>query len=119
MIVDGQIAGGVAQGIANALYEEVVYDDAGNLLTASFADYLPPTAAEIPDIDIVHMVTLSPATVTGAKGVGEGGAIGAPAAVLNAISDALSPFGIEALEMPATPGRIRDLLRKAGISPHG
>jgi carbon-monoxide dehydrogenase large subunit len=119
MIVDGQIAGGVAQGIANALYEEVIYDDDGNLLTASFADYLPPTAAEIPDIDIVHMETLSPATVTGAKGVGEGGAIGAPAAVLNAVSDALSPFGIEALEMPATPGRIRDLLRKAGISPHG
>ncbi|MCA3574137.1 MAG: xanthine dehydrogenase family protein molybdopterin-binding subunit [Aestuariivirga sp.] len=119
MIVDGQIAGGVAQGIANALYEEVVYDDAGNLLTASFADYLPPTAAEIPEIDIVHMETISPATVTGAKGVGEGGAIGAPAAVLNAISDALSPFGIEALEMPATPDRIRDLLRKAGISPHG
>lgn len=113
MIVDGQIRGGVAQGIANALYEEIVYDSDGNLLTASLADYLPPTCAEIPDIEIAHMVTLSEATITRAKGVGEGGAIGAPAAVLNAVCDALSPFGIEILEMPATPQRIRDLIRRA------
>jgi carbon-monoxide dehydrogenase large subunit len=115
MIVDGQITGGVAQGIANALFEEIVYDHTGNLLTASFADYLPPTAAEIPEIEIMHMETVSPESVTKAKGVGEGGAIGAPAAVLNAICDALSPFGIELFELPATPQRIRDALRRAGV----
>jgi carbon-monoxide dehydrogenase large subunit len=119
MIVDGQIAGGVAQGIANALFEEVIYDETGNLLTASFADYLVPTSAEIPEIEIVHMETVSPESVTKAKGVGEGGAIGAPAAVINAIVDALSPFGVEIFELPATPQRIRDHLRRAGVSTHG
>jgi carbon-monoxide dehydrogenase large subunit len=119
MIVDGQIAGGVAQGIANALFEEVIYDATGNLLTASFADYLVPTSAEIPEIEIVHMETVSPESVTKAKGVGEGGAIGAPAAIINAIVDALSPFGVEIFELPATPQRIRDHLRRAGVSTHG
>jgi aerobic carbon-monoxide dehydrogenase large subunit len=119
MIVDGQIAGGVVQGIANALFEEMIYDESGNLLTASFADYLPPTSAEIPEIEITHMETVSPESVTKAKGVGEGGAIGAPAAVVNAIVDALSPFGIELFELPATPQRIREQLRKAGASVHG
>jgi carbon-monoxide dehydrogenase large subunit len=113
MIVDGQIAGGVAQGIGNALYEEAVYDEDGNFLTASLADYLPPTALEIPDIEIVHMVTISPETITKAKGVGEGGTIGAPAAVLNAVADALSPFGVEINEMPQTPQRLRALVRAA------
>jgi carbon-monoxide dehydrogenase large subunit len=119
MIVDGQITGGVAQGIANALFEEMIYDENGNLLTASFADYLPPTSAEIPEIEITHMETVSPESVTKAKGVGEGGAIGAPAAIINAIVDALSPFGIELFELPATPQRIREQLRKAGVSVHG
>ena len=113
MIADGQIHGGVAQGIANALYEELVHDGDGNLLTASLMDYLPPTAAEIPPIEIDHLATASDATVTGAKGLGEGGAIGAPAAVLNAISDALAPLAIEVNEMPATPERIRTLIRRA------
>jgi carbon-monoxide dehydrogenase large subunit len=118
MIVNGQICGGVAQGIANALFEEVVYDAAGNILTGSLADYLPPTCAEIPPIEIVHLETTSDASLTKAKGLGEGGAIGAPAAVLGAISDALRPFGIEVLEMPATPQRIRELLRAlAGETP--
>jgi carbon-monoxide dehydrogenase large subunit len=112
MIVDGQIHGGVAQGIANALLEEIVYDSSGNPLTTSMMDYLPPTAAEIPDIEIIHLETVSDFTATGAKGVGEGGAIGAPAAVLNAISDALRPFQVEVFEMPATPQRIRALLRE-------
>jgi carbon-monoxide dehydrogenase large subunit len=116
MIVDGQIAGGVAQGIANALFEEMIYDDTGNLVTASFADYLPPTAAEIPDIETIHMETISPETVTGAKGVGEGGAIGAPAAIINAICDALEPFGVELFELPASPQRVRDALHRAGVS---
>ncbi len=113
MIVDGQIQGGVAQGIANALYEEIVYDEGGNLLTASLADYLPPTVAEMPDIEIHHLATMTDASATRAKGVGEGGAIGAPAAVLNAIADALEPFGVEPLHLPATPERIRALIRNA------
>jgi aerobic carbon-monoxide dehydrogenase large subunit len=113
MIVDGQVHGGVAQGIANALYEELKYDGEGNLLTTSLADYLPPTAAEVPPIEIHHLETISQATITGAKGVGEGGAIGAPAAVVNAIVDALSPFGVEFFEMPVTPPRIREKLREA------
>jgi aerobic carbon-monoxide dehydrogenase large subunit len=112
MIVDGQIHGGVAQGIANALYEEIVYDDLGNCLTTSLADFLPPTMHEIPTIEILHSCTLSEATITRAKGVGEGGLIGAPACVINAIVDALSPFGIEIFEMPASPQRILDHIRR-------
>ena len=115
MIVDGQIHGGVAQGIANALLEEIVYDSAGNPLTTSMMDFLPPTLAEIPDIEIIHLATVSDFTATGAKGVGEGGTIGAPAAVLNAVSDALRPFDVELFEMPATPQRIRALLRERMI----
>jgi carbon-monoxide dehydrogenase large subunit len=108
----------VAQGIANALFEEMIYDETGNLLTTSFADYLLPTSAEMPEIEIVHMETVSPESVTRAKGVGEGGAIGAPAAIVNAIVDALSPFGVEIFEMPATPQRIREHLRHAGVGVH-
>ncbi|MBV8936574.1 MAG: xanthine dehydrogenase family protein [Alphaproteobacteria bacterium] len=113
MIVEGQIHGGVAQGIANALYERVVYDDAGNPLTGSLSDYLVPTMAEIPKLEIHHLVTPTDASVTGAKGVGEGGTIGAPAAVLNAVSDALAPFGVGIFEMPITPQRVLHLLREA------
>jgi carbon-monoxide dehydrogenase large subunit len=113
MIVDGQICGGVAQGIANALFEQIVYDDSGNILTASLADYTPPTAREIPPIEIHHLQTLTSASVTKAKGLGEGGAVGAPAAVINAINDALAPLGVAIEELPATPQRIRAALRSA------
>jgi carbon-monoxide dehydrogenase large subunit len=113
MIADGQIHGGVAHGIANALYEEIVYDETGNILTSTLADYLPPTAREIPPIELHHMETLTPASVTQAKGLGEGGGIGAPAAIINAINDALAPFGVSIDEMPATPQRIRAALRAA------
>ena len=116
MIVDGQIHGGVAQGIANALFEEIIYDESGNIVTASLADYLPPTAREIPDIEIHHLATPTQASVAKAKGLGEGGAIGAPAAVVNAINDALAPFGVSIDEFPATPQRIRAALRAAGIA---
>jgi carbon-monoxide dehydrogenase large subunit len=112
MIADGQIHGGVAQGIANALLEEIVYDETGNILTATLADYLPPTAREIPPIEIRHLETATDASITHAKGLGEGGAIGAPAAVVNAINDALSPFGVSIDEFPATPRRIREALRR-------
>jgi aerobic carbon-monoxide dehydrogenase large subunit len=113
MIVDGQVLGGVAQGIGNALLEEIVYDDTGNILTATLADFLPPTSREIPPIEVFHLETLSEATITRSKGLGEGGAIGAPAAILNAINDALAPFGVVVNEMPATPQRIRAALRQA------
>lgn len=113
VIVDGQIAGGVVQGIANALYEEIVYDEGGNILTTSLLDYLPPTASEVPSIEIHHLETITQASITGAKGLGEGGAIGAPAAVINTVSDALRPLGVEVMEMPATPDRLRHLIRIA------
>lgn len=113
-IVDGQIHGGVAQGIAGALYEELIYDELGNPLTASMMDYLLPTLTEIPSIEVFHLETPSAATLTGAKGLGEGGTIGAPAAVLNAISDALGPLGIEVNATPATPERLRALIRAKG-----
>lgn len=112
MIVDGQLHGGVTQGIAGALYEEIVYDEDGNILTTSLQDYLPPTMAEVPDIEIHHLETVSDASLTGAKGLGEGGTIGAPAAVINAISDALRPLGVEVNETPATPARLRRLVRE-------
>ncbi len=113
MIVDGQIVGGVAQGLANALLEEIIYDERGNILTATLADYLLPTAREMPPLAIHHRETLTPASVTKAKGLGEGGAIGAPAAIVNAINDALVPFGATIDEIPATPQRIRTALRAA------
>ncbi len=113
MIVDGQIHGGVAQGIANALFEEILYDETGNILTATLADYMQPTAREIPSIEIHHLETLTEASITKAKGLGEGGAIGPPAAVVNAINDALTPFGVSIDVFPATPQRIRAVLRPA------
>jgi carbon-monoxide dehydrogenase large subunit len=113
MIADGQVHGGIAQGIGNALLEEIVYSDTGDILTSTLADYLPPTAREIPVIELHHMETYSDASITKAKGVGEGGAIGAPAAVINAINDALAPFDVSIDEIPATPRKIRAALRSA------
>ena len=113
MIADGQILGGVAQGIGNALFEEIVYDENGNILTATLADFLVPTSREIPPIDLLHLQTLNGTTITRSKGLGEGGAIGAPAAILNAINDAIAPFGVAINDMPATPQRIRAALRHA------
>ncbi len=114
MIADGQVHGGVAQGIGNALLEEIIYDETGNILTSTLADFLPPTAREIPELELHHLKTLTGNTITKAKGLGEGGAIGAPAAVINAINDALSSFGVSIDEMPATPQRIRAALRSSG-----
>jgi carbon-monoxide dehydrogenase large subunit len=113
MIAEGQVHGGIAQGIGNALLEEIVYDESGGILTANLADYMPPTAREMPPIELHHMETPSTTSITQAKGLGEGGSIGAPAAVINAINDALTPFGVEIDEMPATPQRIRAALRAA------
>jgi carbon-monoxide dehydrogenase large subunit len=117
MIADGQVCGGIAQGIGNALLEEIVYDETGNILTSTLADYLPPTAREIPTIELHHMDTPSTQTNTKAKGLGEGGGIGAPAAIVNAINDALSLFGVEIDEIPATPQRVRAALRASPSFP--
>lgn len=92
-----------------------MYDATGNILTASLADFLPPTAREVPAIEVHHLETLSEASLTKAKGLGEGGTIGAPAAIANAINDALAPFGVSIDEMPATPQRIRAALRAVGM----
>jgi aerobic carbon-monoxide dehydrogenase large subunit len=106
MIVEGQVHGAVAQGIGAALYEEIIYDEAGQLLTASLSDYGIPVASEVPSITTVHLETESPTTVGGFRGMGEGGTIGAPAAIANALADALAPFGAEIFELPMTPERL-------------
>ena len=115
MIADGQVVGGIAQGIGNALLEEIIYDEGGGILTANLADYMPPTASEMPPIELHHIETPSTQSITKAKGLGEGGCIGAPAAVVNAINDALSPFGVQIDEIPATPQRIRAALRASSF----
>ena len=104
-VVEGQIAGGTVQGIGGALYEHLAYDEDGNPVTTTFLDYLLPTAAEAPVIEYGHLETPGPGP-GGYKGVGEGGAIGAPPAVINAVNDALSPFGVAITEQPLTPSRI-------------
>lgn len=114
MIVDGQVHGGVAQGVAAALYERLVYDDNGQPLSGTFADYLVPTAAEIPTIEIHHLETPSAHSETGAKGMGEGGTIGAPAAIANAVADALAHLGVEIDELPISPERLLATIRHAG-----
>jgi carbon-monoxide dehydrogenase large subunit len=106
MIVDGQILGGAAQGIGTALYEEMPFDASGQPLASTLADYLLPSATEIPAIRIEHMATPSPYTSFGQKGIGEGGAIAPPAAIANAINDALRGLGVEITQSPITPRRL-------------
>ena len=113
MIVDGQVHGGVAQGIGAALYEEVVHDESGQILTGSFVDYVVPSAAEIPDMAVIHLETESPSTLGGYRGMGEGGTIGAPAAIANAVADALSGLDARVNELPITPDRLFRLIRDA------
>jgi carbon-monoxide dehydrogenase large subunit len=110
-IVEGQARGGIAQGIAGALFEEVTYDAQGEPSCASFIDYQVPTAAEMPDISVHHLETPCAFTRNGAKGAGEGGTIGAPAAVLNAVNDALRSTGIELDDTPITPEAVHRALR--------
>ena len=108
-VVEGQIAGGVAQGIGGVLLEHLAYDEDGNPVATTFMDYLLPTATDVPMIEYGHIETPSPGP-GGFKGVGEGGAIGAPPAVVNAVADALSPFGVTVTRLPLTPSRIVALL---------
>ncbi|MDQ6670831.1 MAG: molybdopterin-dependent oxidoreductase, partial [Chloroflexota bacterium] len=112
-IVEGQIHGGVAQGIAGAFYEHLFFDANGQLINASFMDFLMPTAVEVPEIEVAHLETPSPLNPLGVKGVGEAGTIPVPALVAEAIEDALSPFGVRIHEMPLSPPRIRELIEAA------
>src|SRR5207237_10379869 len=105
-IVDGQIHGGLAQGVAQALYEEAVYDNDANLLTSNMVTYLVGSAAEFPRWELHRTETPSPTNPLGVKGVGETGSIASPAAVMNAVVDALAADGVTAIDMPATPERV-------------
>ncbi len=120
-IVEGQIHGGVAQGIGGALYERIVYDPQGQPLTTTFMDFLIPTAMEVPAIEVVHTETPSPLNPLGVKGVGEAGAIPVPALVAEAVDDALAPFGVRVREMPLSPMRILELIAegRARAAPAG
>ena len=106
LLVDEQIRGGVVQGLGAALWEECVYDDAGQMLNASMADYLVPMAAELPDIVCGHVESPTAESDLGAKGAGEAGTCGAPVAVMNALNDALAPFGAKLTDMPFTPQKV-------------
>jgi CO/xanthine dehydrogenase Mo-binding subunit len=113
MIVDGQIAGAIAQGIGIALLEETAYGPDGQFLAGSLMDYLYPSTTEVPEFGIAHLETPSPVSINGVKGMGESGVIGAPAAILNAIVDALVPFDVQVDRTPVTPSYLRDLLRES------
>jgi aerobic carbon-monoxide dehydrogenase large subunit len=113
LIVDGQIQGGVAHGVGNALFEWMAYDDNGNPLTANLADYVLPTADDVPEVRIIHLASPTPINPLGVKGVGEGGTIAAPAAIIAAVEDALKPFGVKVDEFPLSPRRIFELLHES------
>jgi carbon-monoxide dehydrogenase large subunit len=113
MLIEGQIHGGVAYGIGQALYERVHYDEEGQLVTGTFVDYALPTAAELPDFETDRTVTPSPVNSLGAKGVGEAGTIAASAAVTNAVIDALRPLGVDYINMPLSPMRIWEAISEA------
>jgi carbon-monoxide dehydrogenase large subunit len=113
IIVEGQIHGGVAQGVGGGLLEEMVYDDQGQLLTGTFMDYLVPTSMELPPIETVHLEYPSPRNVLGIKGIGEGGAISPPAALANAVEDALAPLGVRVRRAPLGPSAVLELIEAA------
>jgi carbon-monoxide dehydrogenase large subunit len=116
MVVDGQICGGLAQGIGTALYEEMPFDGSGQPLASTFAEYLLPSSTEVPAPRIDHMETLSPYTEFGVKGIGEGGAIAPPAAIANAVNDALKSLKAEVLQSPITPRRVLEAIAAARSS---
>jgi len=113
MVVDGQIFGGFAQGIGTALYEEMPFDASGQPLATTLADYLLPGPTEVPSPRLDHMETPSPYTQFGVKGIGEGGAIAPPAAIVNALNDALRPLGVELMRSPVTPYRVVEAILAA------
>ena len=111
-LVDGQVLGGAVHGIGNALFERMIYDDSGQPLTGNLAEYLVPTAPELPNIEITHRDTPSPLNPLGVKGVGESGTVPAPAAIASAVEDALRPFDVHITETPLSPDRIVELIRQ-------
>jgi aerobic carbon-monoxide dehydrogenase large subunit len=115
-IVEGQIHGGLAQGIAQALYEEAVYDDQGNLQTGSLLDYYMPSAADLPHFDLDRTETPATSNPLGVKGVGEAGAIASTPAVVNAVVDALRPLGVNDVRMPTSPRNVWDAIQAASAS---
>jgi carbon-monoxide dehydrogenase large subunit len=110
IIVEGQVHGGVAQGVGGGLLEEIVYGDDGQLLSGTLMDYAVPRADDLPAIECVHLEYASPRNPLGLKGLGEGGAISPPAALANAIDDALAPLGVRVTGTPALPARVRALI---------
>ena len=110
MIVDGQIHGGIAHGIGNALFEWMGYDDSAQPVTTTFADYLLPTATELPMLTVMYKETPSPLNPLGVKGVGEVGTIPAAAALISAVEDALSPFGVHIAQVPISPQKLIELI---------
>ncbi len=112
MIVEGQVHGGLAQGIGQAMLEQAVYDDHGQLLTASYMDYAMPRAADLPDFAVETCVTACTHNPLGVKGCGEAGAIGSPPAFVNAVMDALRGYQISHLDMPLTPQKIWSAIRE-------
>jgi aerobic carbon-monoxide dehydrogenase large subunit len=119
MIVEGQLHGGIVQGVAQALWEEAIYDDDGNLRNSSLVDYLVPSAAEMPSFKLDHTVTPSPTNSIGVKGIGEAGTIGSTPTIINAVVDALSPLGITDIAMPAHPERVWSAIRAARAAQSG
>jgi carbon-monoxide dehydrogenase large subunit len=117
LLVDGQVAGAVAQGVGAVLYEGLPYDDDGQFLAGSLGEFLYPTATELPHVEVDHLATPSPLTEGGIKGMGEGGLIGAPAAVVNAVADALAPFGVSIDRTPLRPCDVLALIDAAGAAP--
>jgi carbon-monoxide dehydrogenase large subunit len=111
MIVEGQVHGGLTDGVGIALMEQLAFDEAGNCLGASLMDYLIPTALEVPEWETGHTVTPSPHHPLGAKGIGESATVGSPPAIVNAVCDALAPLGVRHVDMPCTPGRVWDAMR--------
>jgi len=114
VIVEGQVHGGVVQGIGQALWEEAIYDEAGQLVTGSMLDYALPRADKLPDIEVISTVTPSPHHPLGLKGIGEAGTIASTVAVYNAVLDAVAPLGIDSLQMPFTPERVWRAMKQAG-----
>jgi carbon-monoxide dehydrogenase large subunit len=119
LLVDGQLQGGIAQGLGQALYEGVVYDENGQLLTGSLMDYALPRAANLPRLQLARTETPSPVNPLGIKGIGEAGTIGSTPAVVSAVVDALAPFGVTHIDMPLTPQKIWSLCQGKRVASGG
>ncbi|HEV2756544.1 MAG TPA: molybdopterin cofactor-binding domain-containing protein, partial [Actinomycetota bacterium] len=116
MVVEGQIEGGLAEGLGIALMQHISFDEEGNCLNGSFMDYLVPTAKEVPDWELGATYTPSPHHPIGAKGVGESSNVGSPPAIVNAVVDALSPLGVKHVDMPCTPARVWQAMQEASTA---